>query len=178
MVFLEGRGFHLLTDLHSLKDGLDTLSSEKQTVLPLNKLKMMINLWKARRALSYWTDSHQLRLRLQRHRAPSFSTPCTFVNCHKSCRILSFFLKLFAIQVLNIIRIQHSSRIQGVWKSYKCSGQNANLIQSHFYIFIPHHHKSGPILLWLLLMRFGKKSQTSPEALDLCYWPGDWFKPS
>lgn len=23
-----------------------------------------------------------------------------------------------------------------------------------------------------------KKSQTSPEAFDLCYWPGDWFRPS
>lgn len=41
-IFLKG-GFHLLTDLHSLKDKLDILSSGKQTVL-LNMLKMMINL--------------------------------------------------------------------------------------------------------------------------------------
>lgn len=32
---------------YSLRDGLNVLSSGKQTVLPLNKLKTMINLWKA-----------------------------------------------------------------------------------------------------------------------------------
>lgn len=37
-------GFHLLTDLYSLKDELDILSSGKQTVLLLSTLKMMINL--------------------------------------------------------------------------------------------------------------------------------------
>lgn len=34
----------MLTDLHSLKDELDIVSSGKQTVLLLNMLKMMINL--------------------------------------------------------------------------------------------------------------------------------------
>lgn len=51
-IYIFEEGFNFLTDLHSLKDKLDILSSGKQTVLLLNTLKMMINLWKARRPLS------------------------------------------------------------------------------------------------------------------------------